>query len=292
MFSARSDLPLERDALGRFLPWLIAFMVYLAALALAGVLVLNAVVTRWDQGMAGILTVQMVPEGKGADTARIEAAVAVLMDTPGVIHANALGTERVAALLEPWLGTTGGLSDLPLPILIDVQLVPGSHVDLETLGDRLATAVPGTTVDDHRVWLDRLLRLIRVVEVLAGVILALIGVACIGTVVFTTRTGMAIHREAIEVLHLIGAQDTYVASQFAGRALSLGMKGGGLGLLLAIPTLAGIGYLARNLGSGMLPDFTLDVVHWAALGALPVAAAVISMVTARLTVLGTLRRML
>ena len=38
MFTRRSDLPLDKDALSRFLPWLIAFMVFLAVLAMANAL--------------------------------------------------------------------------------------------------------------------------------------------------------------------------------------------------------------------------------------------------------------
>ena len=61
MFTRRSDLPLDKDALSRFLPWLIAFMVFLAILAMAGMLVLNATASRWDQGIRGTLTVQVMP---------------------------------------------------------------------------------------------------------------------------------------------------------------------------------------------------------------------------------------
>ena len=61
MFARRSDLPLDKDALSRFLPWLIAFMVFLAILAMAGMLVLNATASRWDQGIRGTLTVQVMP---------------------------------------------------------------------------------------------------------------------------------------------------------------------------------------------------------------------------------------
>ena len=35
------DIPFDRDGSGRFLPWLVALMVYLAALALSGALVLE-----------------------------------------------------------------------------------------------------------------------------------------------------------------------------------------------------------------------------------------------------------
>ena len=61
MFTRRTDLHLERDSLGQFLPWLIAFMVYLSILALAGMLVLDDIARRWDKGISGTLTVQVAP---------------------------------------------------------------------------------------------------------------------------------------------------------------------------------------------------------------------------------------
>ena len=42
-------LPLGRDAPSRFLPWVFALMVYLAVLALTGVLILHAAVERWQR---------------------------------------------------------------------------------------------------------------------------------------------------------------------------------------------------------------------------------------------------
>ncbi len=293
MWARRSDLPLDHDALGRFLPWLIAFMVYLAALALAGMLVLNAMAARWDKGVGDTLTVQIAPaDSPEKDARRMRSALDILRSTPGVARAQPIDEGRLMELLEPWLGTAGAAKDLPLPRLIDVELKSGARVDAAALAKRLAAAVPDAAVDDHRVWLERLIRLIRTVEALATAVLVLIGLATAGTVVFTTRTGLAIHHEAIEVLHLIGAQDSYVARQFAGRALAMGLRGGVIGLVFAVPTLLGIGYLAARMEAALLPDVTLDPQHWAALAGLPLAVAAIAMVTARLTVMRTLARML
>jgi len=296
MLAHRSDLPLDRDAISRFLPWLIAFMVYLACLALAGMLTLGAVAERWDTGISGTLTVQIIPSESSAaapkEVRRIEAALDILRTTPGIAGAEVIGEDRIMALLEPWLGSIGGSGDLPLPRLIDVELKAGAEVDTAALSKRLRQAVPGTTVDDHGVWLDKLVRLLRAVEILASLVLLLIGSATVGTVVFTTRTGLAIHQEVIEVLHLIGAQDSYVAKQFATRALILGLRGGIIGLVLAVPTLMGIGVLAARMEAGLLPDFTLTPAHWAAMVCLPLAVALIAMLTARLTVMKTLAEML
>ncbi len=286
-------MPLEREALNRFLPWLIAFMVYLAVLALAGVMVLDTLAARWDSGLGGTLTVQIPPAGDGAaDARRMEAALRVLRETPGIEHAEAISPKRVAALLRPWLGPNVASGELPLPRLVDVKIEAGAEVDVAALATRLAPAVPDASVDDHGVWLDRLIRLIRSVEALASVALLLMGAATVGTVVFTTRTGLAIHQEVIEVLHVIGAQDDYIARQFANRALTLGLRGGLIGLALAVPTLLAIGYLAARLEAGLLPELILAPLDWAMLALTPGVAAAIAMLTARLTVTRTLARML
>jgi cell division transport system permease protein len=292
MLSQRSDLPLERDSLSRYLPWIIAFMVFLAALVLAGVLALDSLAARWDRESRATLTVQVPPvEAAAADEARLQAALAAIRATPGVTHTTVLGKDGLVALLEPWLGDLGGADDLPLPRLIDVQIDADAGVDADALARRLEAAVPGTAVDDHRVWLDRLVRLVQAVELLAAVALALMGAATVGTVVFTTRTGLAIHHDVIEVLHLIGARDAYIARQFAVRALVLGLRGGIAGLVLAVPTLLGFGALAARLETGLLPDFSLGAGDWTVLAGLPLAAAAIATVTAGLTVNRTLAGM-
>jgi cell division transport system permease protein len=289
MISRRSDLPLDKDNHARYLPWIVAFMVFLAALALAGMLVLDNLAGRWDADAAATLTVQMPPGANSeADTRHITAAMAVIEATKGVLHARVLGRDGLLALLEPWLGATGAAEDLPLPRLIDVELDGDAAVDVEALERRVAAAAPGASIDDHRVWLDRLVRLVRAVQVLALLAALLMAAATVGTVIFATRTGLAIHHDVIEVLHLIGARDDYVARQFATRALMLGLRGGLIGVALAVPTLLVVDGLAVRLEAGLLPDLSLAATDWLAIAILPAAAAAIAMVTARLTVTSTL----
>ena len=291
MFTRRTDLQLERDSLGRFLPWLIAFMVYLSVLAFAGLLALDDIATRWDRGMSGSLTVQMAPSGADDDK-QTEAVLKVLNSTPGIGSAKFLDQGKLMALLEPWLGSEALDADLPLPRLVDVTLDADADINIAALERRLKVVAPGAVVDDHGVWLEHLINLIQTVKALALAVLVFIAMATTATVIFATRTGLAIHHEAIEVLHLIGAQDSYIARQFASRALMLGLRGGIFGLLLALPTIWGIGTLARSLQSGLLPEFSLGLGHWAVLACLPVVVALIAMISARLTVMRTLARML
>jgi len=293
LFTGRSDLALDRDAHSRFLPWLIAFMVFLAVLALAGMLVLKEVAARWDKGVSGTLSVQVSPTEDPTDAEiRLGETLKVLAATPEIERYEVIGDDRMKALLRPWLGDIEDMAELPLPQLIDVELKSGERLDTTALEDRLSQKVHGVSVDDHQVWLERLVNLIRTVQGVAILVLLFIAFATVGTVIFTTRTGLAIHREAIEVLHLIGAQDNYIAGQFSKRALMLGLKGGVFGLLLGVPTIAGVGYLARRMDGFLLPSMQLQPEHWIGVGILPLLVAGIAMMTARATVMRTLARML
>ena len=291
----RSSLtvPLRRDPSSRFLPWITAFMVYLAVLSLAGIVLIEGAASRWEQGGLDHLTVQYVPPPDTAistDDAVAELVVRIEA-MAGVAAARPLAEAELIALLEPWLGDGSISAGLPLPRLIDVEPAADETLDLGALAVAVAETMPGARLDDPRDWLDELASLARTVQAVAAVIVLLVVGAAVATVVVTTQMGLAVHREVIEVLHLIGARDSYVAGQFERHALVLGLRGAALGFGLAVATLFGLGGAAAAIEAPLLPAFAFEAWGWGALGALPLAMALVVMATARLTVLRALARM-
>lgn len=295
MSRAATDVPLARDASQRFLPWLVAFMVYLAVLAFLGALAVHKGIQRWDSGLAGHLTVEipLTQSENGADDqdTRVAQALHLLQGTKGVIGAAQLAPSEIAKLLEPWLGTSALDEELPLPALIAVTIDSAAPPDLATLAASLEQAVPGALVDDHQRWLGRLLDLARSVQIIAALIVLLVATAAILAIIFVTRTGLSIHRQVIELLHLIGAHDAYIARQFQRHALKLGLRGGIIGMALALATVLPVAGLLARADSALLPQVSLSPIEWGILMLMPVATALVAMITARLTVLGTLSRM-
>ncbi|WP_448206366.1 cell division protein FtsX [Azospirillum sp. sgz302134] len=288
----RFDLPLAKDPTSRFLTWLTALMVYLAALALAGALLVSDMARRWDSGLAGGLTVQIVPlpaTGPNSLNERTEAALTVLRSTPGVRTANALTTDDIGRLLEPWLGREAADPLLPMPRLIDV--VTDGPVDTAALTLRLKSAAPGATLDDHAVWLADLRNVAGALHLAALAIVALIGGAGVMAVVFAVRAGLAIHHHVVELLHLMGATDRYVARQFESHVLGLTLRGGLVGLAAAVGTLLGIGRAAEGLRAALLPSISVASWQLAVLAIVPLAACLLAALTARWTVLRTLESM-
>ena len=293
MFRQRFDLPLGDDGSGRFVPWIVALMVYLASLSLGAGIAASGAVRSWDAGLEGAVTIEIVPAADAERTdARVREVLQLLRTTAGIASAEAIAEDRVAALLEPWIDRGELPADLPIPRLIDVRLLPGTPLDLDAVAREVAAMAPGARLDDHQVWLSRLAALGRTVQLASGFIVALVSGAAAGTVIFATRAGLAVHREVIEVMHLIGARDSYVARQFQAHAMSLALRGGLLGATLGAATLAVFVQLAGPLEGPRVPAASFGTATWATVIALPLLAAAIATVTARFTVLRTLRRML
>ena len=144
---ARRNLPLGRDESARFLPWVVALMVYLAGLGGIGLIVLGGTLRAAQRSLGASLTLE-VP----ADTskARLATALATLRQTKGVVSAQVLAPAETARMLEPWLGPTVSLDELPVPRLIDLRIDPAAAPDLARLRQQLASVVPEARLDDQR----------------------------------------------------------------------------------------------------------------------------------------------
>lgn len=303
MLNLRTDIPLERDASARFLPWILGFMVYLAALVVGSALVVDRLSAHWQSGLTGNLTVEIPFTDDASVTTRseiLDKVIDLLSATPGVAGTTLLDDREMARLLEPWLGPEATELDIPLPAMIAVTLRENAVVDQVQLQRDLTAIQTNAKIDTHSDWVVDALSFLRGLKLLAALLTSLVLVATALTVVFVTRTGLAIHRNVIEIVHLIGAPDAYIAKQFQAQSLRLGLLGGVVGTFLAAMTLIGADWLLRApiapgaASGGAVAKLALNLQllpwQWIVLALLPIATAVIAMVTARWTVLRSLAR--
>jgi cell division transport system permease protein len=286
----RLDLPLRRDASSRFLPWIIALMVYLAAMGGIGLIWLGDTLNQWNASLASAMTLQIPAD---SSQPRIDMALGALRQTKGVVSAQLLSPEETAKLLQPWLGSNVAIANLPLPRLIDIRVDPQAAIDYATVRGQLDSIIPGSQLDNNRSWLgsvrDFALRIEGVITAGVMVVTALI----IMIIIFTARIGLAIHRSVIELLHLLGAQDAYIARQFQVHAMSLGLRGGVIGAAAAALTVVVL-VPAGRMFALPLPVAAYGIFDWRVwllLIATCAAAGGVAMVTARIAILRQLARM-
>jgi len=214
---------------GRALLGVIAIMTFLASLTTGAVMLVRALANEWQADVAREVTIQIRPvTGQDMEMEVVKAAV-IARASPGIAEVRPYSKEEAARLLEPWLGSGLQIDDLPVPRLIVVRIAPGATPDLAQLRQTLDEQIPGVSLDDHRSFLDRMRGMSRAVVILGIGVLLLVFVATVLSVAFATRAAIATNRPVIEVLHLIGAKDSFIARHFQQHFLQLGLKGGLIG---------------------------------------------------------------
>jgi cell division transport system permease protein len=232
----KTNAPLiPRDSVaGRALVVVIAIMTFLACLTAGGALLVADASNAWRSDILRDATIQVKPGPHDDVESLVAKAVAVAAQAPEVESAHAYSKAESEKLLEPWLGQGLDLSELPIPRLILLRLRASGAEDLTALRKALASAVPQAGLDDHRVWAARLGAMARAIVILAAALFVLMIVAMGTAIGFATRGAMAGAREIVEVLHLVGASDAFIASEFETHFRGLGLRGALIGGLAAV----------------------------------------------------------
>jgi cell division transport system permease protein len=267
-----------------------AVMSYLACLAIGALILVNRAVTSWTSGLAQEMTVQLRYVRDADIEMELGKAYKIVSNFPGILQAEVLDREAGARLLEPWLGARP-LEALPVPRLIRIVTDTANPPDIETLREALS-GIKGVHLDTHRKWEAELTRMARALSVLSYAILFLISISAVAIVVFATRAVLQANRHVVDLLHLVGARDSYIARQIDGRFLRTGLLSGFIGVAMGLFTFLLLG-LSGSGGGGLatasrsLLFAAPDIAIWsyALLFAVPVAATLICLITARITLM-------
>jgi cell division transport system permease protein len=299
--SLRREVPLVpiESIAGRALVTVVAIMTFLASLTAGTAMLISDAAQDWRQSVAREMTIQIRPvvgRDLEAETAK---AVDLARGIRGIASVQAFTKAQSEELLQPWLGSGLDLSELPVPRLIVVKLDANGGLDVAGLRQALNDKVVGASVDDHRLWLERLAIMSRTVVGIAAVIFLLVVIAMILAVSFATRGAMAGNREIIEVLHFVGAADSYISRQFQRHFFRLGLRGGffggGTAILIFFVSSALSRWLRGTPGGeqieAMFGSFGLSPQGYFAIALIAGAIAIITGFVSRVIVFRQLRRL-
>jgi cell division transport system permease protein len=287
----RASIVPERSVASRTLMLLVAIMTFLSGVTLGAVVLVQKSAIAWSSDVGRELTIQLRPvEDENMDS-NLRVVAGIAESAPGIGRVEILSLADSEKLLEPWLGEGLDLSTLAVPRLVVVEIANPASLDIAALEHDLS-AIRGVTVNTHAAWRQQLNVMAGTVVFSGLLVLALIGVATVLAIIFATRGTMSSNREIVDVLHFIGASDIFIAGEFQGRFLMIGLRGGVTGGVAAIAFYVLVGLLA----SSFLPQaanaqigtvfgrFTLGVEGVLAIALLAPVIAGLTAVTSRLTV--------
>lgn len=272
-----------------------AVMCFLAVLAVGAMLLINRAVSQWASGLSSEVTVQLPQLSTRDMEADLQLLTEVLQKTAGVKAVTVLDRAAGEKLVAPWIGEDG-LDALPIPRLLRVVVDDKRPPDYEKLDVTLQHAVPTARLDTHRRWEAELRRMASTLTLLSTLVLALISGSAVAMVIFASRAVLEANRDVVEVLHIAGADDNFIASEINRRFMSAGLLAGVIGLAGGFLMFMALGYWGITENSGVasaarglffLPqDGDWRSLSWFLL--VPLGATVLALITSRLT----LRRML
>jgi cell division transport system permease protein len=281
---------------GRALVAIVAIMTFLASLTTGAVVLVRTAASDWQSEVAREVTIQVRPVANRDLEADIGHAADIARRFPGVADVRVYSKEESSHLLEPWLGTGLVLEELPVPRLAVVRITSGAAPEFQQLGKLLAGQVPSASLDDHRGFVEHMRSMGRAAFLGGLAVLALVLVATVLSVTFATRGAIATNRTVVEVLHLIGAKNTFIAEHFQRRFLGLGLQGGIIGggsalVLFGLIELASRHFLGGAAGdqfAALFGSFSIGIFGYVAVALQIALIAGVTAIASRRTVNRTL----
>lgn len=284
---------LPRPRLGGLVPWVIAILIALVVVAAAGGLSLRNLADNARADLAAAVTVQVIEPNPDLRSERGAATVKVLQGLDLVRAVRLVPEGELAALLEPWLGAGATSGDVPIPVLVDVELTRNaSTAEIAAIETALAARIPGARVDAQSDWLKPVYRALAALQWLALGLIALVALATAAAVWLASRNALAQHRETVEIIHLLGGTDSQITRIFLATVLREAAFGAAVGTALGLGAVWLLGQQFAALDSGMAGGGALLTADWVAIAAVPLAGVLLALATARMTIALALRDML
>lgn len=281
---------------GNALMVVISIMAFLACLTFGAVTMVRATASSWQSQISREITIQIKPDDGLDMDAALKKARDLALSFVGTREGTIMDENATARLLEPWLGTGLNLDDLPVPRLVIITIDEQNPPDFNGMRAQLKTAVPQAFLDDHRTWVDRLVSMAHTTVLIGTGVLVLVFTAMILTVVFATRGALSGNRHIVEVLHFVGAESSFVASEFQKHFLKISIKGSAAGGALAAALFAAANIWQSNSlatpesdqATALFGTFTIGVTGYLGIFATMIIIALLTTLTARFTVMRTI----
>ncbi len=294
----RTDIPLTPNAETYFLILLISLMTFLLVLSLAGTLILKDMTNRWTSGLENKVTIEILMEtdqGYVLSQETIEKETRLLQKVlekdPYIKSAEILTEPQIRDLISPWIKKDLILDDIPLPGLIAVELKNSNPKILDALRKKIAKASEHARLETHQEWLSDLLSLMTIFKTISLIISLIVMSITITTITAGISIRLALHEKTVDLLHFMGASDTYIAKQFQNHTIIIALTGGLIGTILALTLVFIVQIISFYSASPLIPNLHLGLKWTLTLCLIPFMICALALLTTRIAILHSLLKM-
>ncbi|MBR1733993.1 MAG: hypothetical protein IJ730_00850 [Alphaproteobacteria bacterium] len=278
-----NDFNFNGDRINGFIPFIIGFLIYSVTISMMSAFFTHQLTSDWSNALNGHMTIEFQSNIVGSEEALTEKQqdeiLQIIKSTPGIKRVKKLKENDILKILEPWLNSTSIPDDFPFPAIFDVEADKKIKINLLDLTEKLSKISPEVKIHDHANWYAPIVSVSDGLFFFAILLSVLIFCTVCATVVFITKHTLKSHEDVVQILQLIGANSSYIASQFKQYYFSVGLKSSLLSITLSIITLVKIFFIYQTVSVDSMIKYSLI------LFAVPIIAIIILMVTSKNSVL-------
>lgn len=289
MARSNSLLP-ETDAREAALFFVVAALCFLAVLATLTARGTYTAAHAWSAQVEGEMTVRLTD----TDQRGAEEAATMIAGMDGVTEARVLPEQELEELLAPSFGPGGIPDGIPLPLLIAVSADADTDTLAAAINDALSEQGYTGMAEAHSTYAAEVRKALATLRVAAIGMVILLAMTAVSVIAFATHAALLARKDIVDVLHLAGAEDGFIAHLFERRFWTLGLKAGSAGSVAALAVTALIVFSAQSSSAPneLLPKLSLDFWDLAILALAPVIGGLAARLAARLTVSQSLKSVL
>ena len=230
----QSDFAFRQDTTLAYLPLVIAFLTVLSVCMTHSAAYIKHVTLSGSEALQQRLHLHLPND---VSEVTIKQLYGELGKIDGIESVERISRAEMRGFLGSWLGVNGSLADdFPLPVILDITLHPdGSRPQIQrVIQSYLNQHIDGALLesyDDSIAAFNQSSRLVKTGIYILGFVV-MISTTLI--VVIVSRINLGIHKRHIEILHDLGASDTYINRQFIKRSAMISLQGVLLGTLVSV----------------------------------------------------------
>ena len=144
----------------------LAILAFLATISLLSLATSHQIASTWSRDLTNTATAQIKPGTQENGAALARRAKDILRASPNIANVDILPLAHSRDLLRPWLGNVLLPDDLPLPIILHIQIHPNKTLDITGLQNVFTQAGIRADIDTHHRWNKELKAKTRALQML------------------------------------------------------------------------------------------------------------------------------
>ena len=220
-------------------------------------------------------------------------AESLITKVDGVISAREIERTELVGLLEPSIESDDVTSSLPVPSLFAVT----TDVTVPDVAEAIETALLNrnyvASVTSHSARSESIRWSLNLLSTTSLAIIGLLTAGAVGIIIIATHSSVVSQRHVAKVLYLAGARDGFIMRVFVWRFCFNVFLASLFGALSALGVIFLLVHAVTSISNveWWLPLLTPELDDLLIVGVTPFIASLVALVTARSTVLGSLKKL-